>query len=315
MNRFALAVVLILSAIIVCTSCDKEDLDSQFKIEGLTLDNFPIIDGSTSADPLVRLIACKLLGYDYRWQQRLYMDGSWELSTDLPQAFVEQHLKSSQTHNAFINLIDNEADMILSARKMSADEKAYAIQAGVTLIEIPVALDALIFIEHPNNLVESLTHKQLQDIYTGGIRNWKDVGGNNATITPYVRNKNSGSQELFETLVTSEPIPDDFPEDFTMISMILLLSQVQLDVNGLGYTIYYYKENIIRDLINVRTLAVNGVYPDKNTIRNREYPYTSEVYAIIRSDLNKSSMAYRICELLQTRAGKHTISESGYVPN
>jgi len=286
-----------------------------FEIEGLTFENFPIIDGSTSTDPLVRIIASKLLGYNYEWQQLLVADGSWFLGTDLPYEFVVQHLKSSQTHQSFINLIDNEVDMIFSARSMSDDEKSHAAEAGVNLIETPIALDALIFIAHPDNPINSLTHKQLQDIYIGKVKNWKDVGGSEAPITPYVRNKNSGSQELMEALVLTEPLSDDFPEDFTMIGgMMLLLSHVQSDVNGLGYTVHYYKENIVRDLVSLKTIAVNGVYPDKRTIANRSFPYTSEVYVIIRSDLDKSSMAYKIRNLLLTKAGKKVIEESGYVP-
>jgi phosphate transport system substrate-binding protein len=312
---------LMITAMALFCSCHKDDLDAQFKIKGLTLENFPIIDGSTSTDPLVKLIASKLLGYEYQWQQLLHMNGSWALMTNLPDEFVSRHLKCSQTHNAFINLINNEADMIFSARKMSADEKAYAAEAGVTLIETPVALDALVFITHPNNRVKSVTQKQLQDIYTGKIKNWKDVGGSDAPITPYARNRNSGSQELFETMVLDEPLPDDFPSELIISGMSPLLSFVQTDINGLGYTVFYYKEVIYSGAVEVRTLAVNGVHPDKKTIRSGKYPYTAEVYAIIRSDLEKSSISekswitYQIYDLLLTKAGKKVITESGYVAN
>ena len=318
MKRYALITVLVLSAIVVCTTCSKKDYQP-FKIEGLTLENFPLFDGSTSTDPLVRMIACKLLGYECFWKQS-FDDGTWNLQTDLSDEFVEKHLKSSQTHNAFINLIDGKSDIILSARKMSPDEKAYADEAGVNLIETPIALDALVFVASPQNRVSSLTHKQLQDIYTGRITNWKDVDGNDAPITPYVRNRNSGSQELFETLVLpEEQIPDDFPiGDFRPIplfSMMPVFEGVMGNINGLGYTVFFYKEFIIRNLYPVKTLAIDGVYPDKNTIRTEKYPYTAEVYVVTRSDLDKSSMAYKIREFLLTDAGKIVIEESGYVPN
>ena len=294
-------VIVTFTVLVTVTSCNKENTPlPPFKIEGITVENFPILDGSTTAGPLIYSIAYELLGAGY-W--------SYE--------FDEKHLQTSQTHNAFIKLIDKDADMIFSARKMSDDEKAYAIEAGVKLIETPIALDALIFIEHPNNKVKTLTHNQLQDIYTGKTKNWKDVGGNNAPITPYIRNKNSGSQELMETLVLGQKqIPDDFPEDVTISGMMMLLSSVQSDENGLGYTVYYYKETMMQDyFVDIKTLAVNGIYPDKKTIASQKYPYTSEVYAIIHSDLDESSMAYKIYELLQTPSGKQIISESGYVPN
>ena len=296
---FNYLVIVALVVLSVFTSCSKEDEPvPPFKIEGITHENFPFLDGSTTAGPLIYLIAIELLGDDW-WKEE----------------FIEQKLKTSQTHNAFINLIDKKADLIFSARTMSADEKAHAAEAGVRLIETPIALDALIFIVHPENRVKSLTHKQLQDIYTEKITNWKDVGGNNAPITPYVRNRNSGSQELMEALLLKEPISDNFPEDQVLWSMMPLLSAVQMNVNGLGYTVAYYRTTMHSDFEGIKTLAVNGIYPDNKTIRNWKYPYTSEFYAIIRSDLDKSSMAYKLYELMQTRAGKRIISDSGYVPN
>ncbi|MDR1201501.1 MAG: hypothetical protein LBL58_07735, partial [Tannerellaceae bacterium] len=88
------------------------------RIEGLTLENFPVMDGSTSTDPLIRMIATRLLGYNCKWKQAQGMV-TWELSTALPKTFVEQRLKCSQTHGAFVNLIDGGADIIFSARTMS----------------------------------------------------------------------------------------------------------------------------------------------------------------------------------------------------
>ncbi len=51
----------------------------------------------------------------------------------------------------------------------------------------PVAWDALAIIVHPTNPVNNLTMKQVRDIYTGRITNWKQVGGPDAPIHLYVR--------------------------------------------------------------------------------------------------------------------------------
>jgi len=87
-TQIILATLLILSLSVIYITCEKEDLDSQFRIEGLTFDNFPKIDGSTSTTPLNTIIACELLGIKYKWLQ------------------------------SFINLIDKEADIILSAQRI-----------------------------------------------------------------------------------------------------------------------------------------------------------------------------------------------------
>ncbi len=296
-------------------SCESKNVDPPLVLEGITMENYPRVDGSTSVEPLQTLIACKLLGGRYQWRQAWEANGTWVLQPDyddIPREFFLERIKTSQTHNSFINLIDNNADLTLSARKMSGEEKAYADSKGVTLIETPVALDAFVLLVNPSNPVKSLTTEQLRDIYLGKLTNWKDVGGKDVPINPYIRNANSGSQELMELLVMQGQELPDWPQEI-ISSMLQAFSTIRYDVNGICYTVYYYKEWIVRDHTGVKSLAVNGIYPDKKSISSKIYPYTAPVYAVIRSDLDPGSMAYRLYELLQTPAGKGVIRESGYV--
>lgn len=299
-------------------SCEKEAVDSAFYIEGITTENYPNVDGSTSTAPLQTLIACKLLNCRYEWKQRLHAYFTWEIQPnyeDVPQRFFEEKIKTSKTHRSFMNLIDRNADFILTHRTASDDEKNHASNRGVQLIETPVAHDAFVFIVHPNNPVKSLTHQQIRDIYMGRITNWKEVGGKDMIIKPYVRNQNSGSQELMETIVMKGLTMPQWSEEAELSSMMLAFTQVRREENAICFTVYYYKEQIVRDNKGVKTIAVDAVYPDKKTISNSTYPYMADVYAVIRSDLDRTSMAYRLYRLLQTKAGKSVISQSGYIPN
>jgi len=317
MNKYLLITVFILS-VVVCTSCDLlygANIESPI-IQGLTLNNYPKVDGSTSTAPLNAIVACGLLGIDYRW------GGAGDIRAVVPSLDNRntekfwKRIKSSQTHQSFINLINKDADLILTARKMSADEKADADAAGISLIETPIALDAFIFIINEENSTRSLTIKQVQDIYTGKTTNWGQVGGNNEAINPYVRNANSGSQELMETLVMKDLDIMDFPENsFELIfSMAGALDRVSHDPYSICYTLYYYKERMATGTWNIKNLAINGIYPDWGTISNKSYPYVAEIYTVIRSDLGESSMAYKLYGWLQTEAGKDAILGSGYPP-
>lgn len=312
--RFSFVYLLAFSLTIF--SCKKENNTPVIGIPGINMDNYPRVDGSTSTDPLNRLIASKLLGFSYKWESAVFMNDLWYLATDLPYEFIGERLKSSQTHNSIINLIDDKADIILSARRMSSDERNYASNAGVTLIETPVALDAFIFIANLDNPVASITAQQAKDIYTGKIKNWKEVGGRDEVMKPYTRNQNSGSQELMESLVMKGEDMSDIDVDYEpeIPSMSMVFTRLRSEPNALGYTVYYYKEQIVRGNL-VKTMAINGVQPNSHTIANRTYPYVAEVYATIRSDLDRNSMAYKLYELLQSEAGKHAIAESGYIPN
>ena len=174
MNRFTLIIVLPLTAIFICTSCDKEEESTVSPyIEGLTIDSYPIMDGSTSTLPLNTVIACELMGLDYQWKEtKDFGTSTWSIEPKIGSGLrkkFEKVVKSSQTHNSYINLIDKEADIVLTARTMSPDEKKYADDRGVNLIETPIAIDAFIFIINPQNPIDELTTEDIQNIYIGKV--------------------------------------------------------------------------------------------------------------------------------------------------
>jgi len=328
MNKFARISILLLFAAFVCTSCEKDEKFVSSLIEGLTLDNYPIVDGSTSTMPLNITIVCELLGIEYG-SYRNVDDDTWGIKPDLNKRTLQkfdEKIKSSQTHQSFINLIDRKADVILTARKMSPDEKAYADAAGVSLIEFPIALDAFVFLVNPYNPVKSLTIEQIQGIYTGKITHWKEVGGEMeemmatamryGKINPYVRNANSGSQELMDELVMNGLDMMELPtaSELLIHTMAGVRNIVTDDVNAICYSVYYYMEYMTKMLSRL-CIAVEGVAPNSMTLGNRTYPYVTEVYAVIRSDLSESSMAYKVYEFLQTTKGRAVIRKSGYLPH
>ena len=182
-------------------------LDEPTATTALSLSNAPITDGSDSTEPLRNLLMCRLLGIDCQWMQRLATDATWcvipqyqTLSNEDNKA-LQRILQNRNTHGSFVSLIDGENDIIITARGISRDEQKYAEEKGVALLSRPVAKDAFVFLVNPKNPVRNLSIEQIQKIYTGEIRNWREVGGNDATINPYVRNPNSGSQEKMETIV------------------------------------------------------------------------------------------------------------------
>lgn len=320
----------ILTVLLVFTNCKNEDIVSPY-IDGLSLENYPIIDGSTSTLPLNTVIACELLKLGYDWEKKTDATSySWFINPKVSKKIknkLDKRVLSSQTHGAFLNVIDQKAEIAFVARKLSKDEKEYAKSKGVSLIETPIALDAFIFIVNQHNQVKNLTTKNIQDIYTGKETDWINLGWTELDgrpfesplpIHPYIRNQNSGSQELMDSLIMNgleyyKQLPI-YKEQliFTMAGTIDVISN---NISAIGYTVFFYNEQIIRPGSLLKKIAIDGVFPSKQTITNRSYPYTTEVYAVIRSDMDRNSMAYKVYEWLQTNDGKKAISKSGYIPN
>ena len=323
--------VLISCTTIICTSCDKEskivveepEEPKILGIEDISFENYPTVDVSTSTAPLNYIIAGKLLGIEYEWlSSPTGYDVRFKNMEELPDSFTIK-FRLNQTHGAIMFLIDNYTDIIIVARKMSPDEKNYAQEEGASLIETPIALDALDFIVNLQNTVNSLTVQQIQDIYLGNITNWKDVGGADEDIIPFIRNANSGSQEMMnEFVMNNAGMPDwdvSYADDMALSSMSAVYEELRANPNAICFTPHYYKEYMIRDAWGtddfLKTLAINGIMPDKASIKNDTYPFVAPVYVSIRSDLEENTMAYNLYQWLQTKSGKDAIEESGYVPN
>lgn len=84
---------------------------------------------------------------------------------------------------------------------------------------IGIGRDGFVFVENKENKVDNLTIEQIQNIYTGKIRNWSEVGGEDAEIIAYQREKNSGSQNLMEKMVMKGLEMMEVPSNLELTNM------------------------------------------------------------------------------------------------
>ena len=99
----------------------------------------------------------------------------------------------------------------------------------------------------------------------------------------------------------------------TGLSMTAPFNHLYDDENGIAYSVYYY-EHFMAISPHTRTIAVDGIMPTYETIRTQQYPYFTEVYAVIRKDLSRDSKIYKLREWLLSPEGQAVVKESGYVP-
>jgi len=282
----------------------------EVELPSLTSEEYPRIDGSTSTAPLGATIACHLMDVPCIWAD--FIDGNRYLMPDLSDYYDEfPDISHFGTHSAYLNLIEGQADLILVARLPSAQELELAQMSDVTLVSQPIALDAFIFIVNENNPLDGLTIEEIQRIYTGELMNWSQVGGLENEIHPYQRNEQSGSQQLMLELVMKGKAMIDAPL-MVLPKMIAPFYTISEDPLGIGYSVYYYEENMAPNEL-IKLVAVDGVRPEHDTIQTRQYPFTTEVYAIMRADSPPTSSATQIRDWLLSPDGQEVIEQSGYV--
>lgn len=98
-------------------------------------------------------------------------------------------------------LLEGTTDIAQSSRKIKFDEKLKLKNKEKEVVEVVVAHDALAVIVHPSNPVTRLTREELEGIFRGKIKNWKELGGADLKIIPYARETSSGTYEFFKESV------------------------------------------------------------------------------------------------------------------
>jgi phosphate transport system substrate-binding protein len=295
---------------------------------GIDASNYPRADGSTSALPIGRFVACKVLGAQFEWRHPESKDERTVVASDNLEGLANENYRGEKrdlcdyinrivehhgTHEAYSNLIKGRADLILVARQQSEDEQKMAEAARIEIDAAPIALDAFVFLLNTQNSVTNLSIEQIRDIYSGKVRNWKDVGGADARIVAYQRNRNAGSQETMKQLVMKDRPLITGPDvlESTLMSMTIL--RISEDPNGIAYSFFFYQE-LMASHAGVRPCLVNGVQPTAQTIRDRSYPLVTEVYAVTRKHADDTSPAKRLRNWLLTPEGQAAVGESEYVP-
>jgi len=261
----------------------------------------------------------------------------------LPMAieFARQHLKMSDkdayeftyfdtTAYAYFSLITKEEwwsdanylgkqllskpiDLIL-VTEPSKSHLELAQEENVKIIKEPICYDAFVFITHKDNPIDSLTVEQVQKIYSGEITNWNQVGGEDAEITAYQREKDSGSQTTMEQLVMDgkkmmNPITVRIVE---MSGLIDAVAEYQNNKMSIGYTFKYYVDMLYKS-DEIKILKVDGVEPTNENISESIYPFTTNYFGVIRSD-DKNNTGGIFLEWIISDEGQRCIEQAGYCP-
>ena len=222
----------------------------------------------------------------------------------------------SKTHNAYVNLINGDADLIL-ATYPSEDEKNLAKEKGIELEIVPIVKEAFVFFVNTDNPIENLTLEQVQDIYSGKIKNWKEVGGENEKIIPYQRPENSGSQSGMLSLVMKgkkmmAPTTETISQ--TMADIVDVISDYTNGKNAIGYSYYYYATTMYTT-DKIKLLAINGIDPTYENIKTGLYGIQTAYYAVIRKDEEQNSDARKLLNAMKSERGQNVAKEAGYVQN
>ncbi len=194
---------------------------------------------------------------------------------------------------------EGRCDIGLSSRSLKDEEKA----SGLT--ETVLAYDGIAIIVNPDNTVSALTLSEISDIYTGKITNWSEVGGNDGAIVLIGREAGSGTRDGFESITDTEGACQ-YRQELTSTGDVI--TTVASNPNAIGYA----SLASVKD--TVRAIAVDGVLPSEETVKNGSYAVQRPFVLVTKSDTALSETAQKFFDYAVGGEANDIITAAGVVP-
>ena len=256
--------------------------------------------------------------------QAVYPEGEYPIYKYITNGYGARRVSGlvtcSGTSEAYERLCSGETDIIFVAAP-SQNQLDRAHELGMELYLTPIGREAFVFFVNSGNPVTGLTVEEVQGIYTGKITNWRQVGGENRSILPYQRQANSGSQTALLRLMDGLPLIEPTEEQVSghMGGIIEQVADYRNFPNAIGFSFRFYATEMVRNG-GIRLLALNGVEPTKETIRDGSYPISDYFYAVTAGpigeappqELDRNMAAF--LEWMSSAQGQTLVERSGYVP-
>lgn len=232
----------------------------------------------------------------------------------------------SGTGGGFKKFCRGDVVIANASRPIRPDEKDACKAAGVEYIELPIALDALTVVVHPqNDWSTELTVDELKKIWApeaqGQITNWNQVrdGFPDRPLVLYGAGVDSGTYDYFTAAVVGKE--HSSRGDYTASEDDNVLVQgVSGDVNAMGFFgLAYYQENAstLKAVAIKPSADAPAVLPSADTARDGTYQPLSRpifIYVSKKAADSKSYVAKFVEFYLDDENAQTLVSEVGYIP-
>ena len=257
----------------------------------LSVDEFPVTDGSTACIPLIAQVMADTTGMDL----------------ETAQSCVTTNTTAWAWRNLGLYGDNENGTKLIIAYEAPDSVKEELAADGAPLDQKALGRDALVFIVNEENPVQSLTQQQLRDIYAGKITNWKEVGGDDATIVVLNRKAGSGTRATFEAAVFGDEAVD-FKGDAELDKSGDVQTQMGSTDNAISYLDFSHFDDS-----KFNAIKVEGVEPKSANVTDDSFKIWATEHMYCAKDADEATKAFLEFMLSDDVQGK-LVEEQGFIP-
>ena len=214
----------------------------------------------------------------------------------------------------------------MASREIHAKEKA----AYADLVTHKIAQDGVAVIVHKTNPLAKITKQQVQDIYSGKIANWKELGGKDAAIALIAKAEGHSTLELFleyfgleakqseeggkKYLVHRKKGGDAFApaKALTRDHNRENIASVALNPNAIGYVSVGTAQEVAEKGGAIKLLELDGVAPTVENVKNSTYPFRRPLYLVTKGEAK--GMVKQFIDYISRGDGRKIVTSLDFVP-
>lgn len=172
-------------------------------------------------------------------------------------------------------------------------------------VENVVALDGIAVIVDKNNGVKDISSDDLKKLYTGEIKNWKELGGADEAVVVIGREAGSGTRDAFEELLE---LKDKCDYAQQLDSTGAVLAKVASTPGAIGY--------VSLDVVDesVLSVSVDSVEANEQNILAGKYLLSRPFVMATKGDVSsQNELVQKWFEYVNSEKGKEIIKKVGLI--
>ena len=221
-------------------------------------------------------------------------------------------VKGGGSADGIAALLHGMVDIAMISRPLSLRERDFAVSKGIEISVVEVALDGITVIVNPTVAIAALDLDQLQEIFTGTVRHWRQLEGGQAEVQTFARAAGSGTASMFTERIlrdkTYGPSVQHLPTNEAIVS------HVAAQPGAIGYAgLGALKGTGGRvKVVALRAQAQSTpILPTSETIRSGRYPLVRTLH--LATVGNPSGTAKALVDFCLGASGQALLQRAGYV--